>query len=206
LLKEFDNKLEKISINTFGKEVFYTLDGSKPDRASSRYNGPFPLFNTCSVKAIAYKNDGTVSRLNTVQFELTDVPLPQYKFLYSGKYRAGGRYALLDKKLGTASFSDGAWQGFEGDDLHVTIDLGKMKKISSIEAGFLQDTNAWIFFPKEVIYDRELPPSIERFKTELDAPDIRFVRLLAKNIETCPDWHKGAGGKSWIFADEIVIK
>jgi len=220
------NKLEKISINTFGKEVFYTLDGSKPDRASSRYNGPFPLFNTCSVKAIAYKNDGTVSRLNTVQFELTDVPLPQYKFLYSGKYRAGGRYALLDKKLGTASFSDGAWQGFEGDDLHVTIDLGKMKKISSIEAGFLQDTNAWIFFPKEVIYeistdgenyqqlykrdilitDRELPPSIERFKTELDARDIRFVRLLAKNIETCPDWHKGAGGKSWIFADEIVIK
>jgi len=23
---------------------------------------------------------------------------------------------------------------------------------------------------------------------------------------TCPDWHKGAGGKAWIFADEIIVR
>ena len=33
----------------------------------------------------------------------------------------------------------------------------------------------------------------------------RFVRLLAENLGICPDWHKGAGGKAWLFIDEITI-
>ena len=34
----------------------------------------------------------------------------------------------------------------------------------------------------------------------------RFVRVQAINRKTCPDWHDAAGGKAWIFADEIVIR
>ena len=34
----------------------------------------------------------------------------------------------------------------------------------------------------------------------------RYVKVLAKNRGVCPSWHPGAGGKAWIFADEISIE
>jgi hypothetical protein len=33
----------------------------------------------------------------------------------------------------------------------------------------------------------------------------RYIKVVAKNPGLCPDWHKGAGSATWIFADEIVI-
>ncbi len=34
----------------------------------------------------------------------------------------------------------------------------------------------------------------------------RYVRVKGLNINECPDFHPGAGGASWILADEIIIK
>jgi hexosaminidase len=34
----------------------------------------------------------------------------------------------------------------------------------------------------------------------------RYVRVTAKTIGTCPAWHPGAGGKAWIFMDEIFVE
>ncbi|MGA2586453.1 MAG: hypothetical protein ABSF88_05470 [Candidatus Aminicenantales bacterium] len=30
-------------------------------------------------------------------------------------------------------------------------------------------------------------------------------RSKTKSALRCPPWHKGAGGKAWLFIDEIVI-
>ena len=35
--------------------------------------------------------------------------------------------------------------------------------------------------------------------------EARYIRVKARNIMECPDYHPGAGGLSWIFSDEIVI-
>ena len=35
--------------------------------------------------------------------------------------------------------------------------------------------------------------------------EAQYIRIIAKNTGICPPWHKGAGNKAWIFADEIVI-
>jgi hypothetical protein len=29
---------------------------------------------------------------------------------------------------------------------------------------------------------------------------------VAINKAVCPEWHLGAGGKAWIFADEVTVK
>jgi len=34
----------------------------------------------------------------------------------------------------------------------------------------------------------------------------RYIRVFADNRGFCPAEHKGAGGKSWIFVDEIEIE
>ncbi|MEI7662346.1 MAG: sialate O-acetylesterase [Bacteroidota bacterium] len=37
------------------------------------------------------------------------------------------------------------------------------------------------------------------------SPEIRYIRIYAKNIGKCPKWHPGSGEKSWLFLDEITI-
>jgi len=32
----------------------------------------------------------------------------------------------------------------------------------------------------------------------------RYLKIIAQNIGVCPEWHPGAGGKAWVFVDEIV--
>ena len=47
---------------------------------------------------------------------------------------------------------------------------------------------------------------IRDFAVDTHGQMIRYVKVYAKNRGRCPPWHKGAGGKAWIFADEIEIR
>jgi hypothetical protein len=38
------------------------------------------------------------------------------------------------------------------------------------------------------------------------ARSARWVRVKARAPVMCPDWHKGAGNRSFIFADEILVE
>ncbi len=44
------------------------------------------------------------------------------------------------------------------------------------------------------------------FVQEIGGENIRYIKLSAENVRTCPDWHPGTGGKAWIFIDEVVIE
>ena len=55
----FDQLRVELQNKTSGAEIYYTLDGSKPNKESLRYNGPITLTKITTVKARAYK--GTVS-------------------------------------------------------------------------------------------------------------------------------------------------
>ena len=35
--------------------------------------------------------------------------------------------------------------------------------------------------------------------------EARYVKVVAKNYGTIPDWHPGAGGEAYIFIDEITV-
>jgi hexosaminidase len=32
------------------------------------------------------------------------------------------------------------------------------------------------------------------------------LRITARSLKVCPEWHRGAGQPSWIFIDEIVVE
>ena len=34
----------------------------------------------------------------------------------------------------------------------------------------------------------------------------RYVRVTGQNYGQCPEWHLGAGGDTWLFADEIFVE
>ena len=105
------------------------------------------------------------------------------------------------------------------------IDLGKQQPVKHLNAHFLQDQNAWIFFPQTVRFEGSVdgilfsplaeiagPPIqndllIQQKDFEANIPEarVRFIRVIGIPQGKCPEWHKGAGYPCWIFSDEIEI-
>ncbi|OQX78495.1 MAG: glycosyl hydrolase family 92 [Bacteroidetes bacterium 4484_249] len=207
-------------------EIYYTLDGSEPSLKSKKYSVPFIFNKSVIVKAIAYKEGFPQSNVLTAEFH--KIPIGRTITLntkYANQYSAGGKLALIDFIRGPLNFRTGAWQGYEGVDLNAVVDLGSIQLITKIETGFLQDVGAWIFMPLEVQYyvsndgknfqhigtvkndvsHRLLGVNIKNFTLNF-ATKTRYVKVIAKNMGSCPDWHVGEGNPSWIFTDEIVIE
>ena len=65
---------------------------------------------------------------------------------YSDKYSGGGDSALINGLRGSLDYLDGNWQGFEGQDLEVLINLGNAINLQSVEISFLQNQGSWFFF------------------------------------------------------------
>jgi hypothetical protein len=142
----------------------------------------------------------------------------------SPKYPAGGPAALTNGLKGGTEHTLN-WLGFEATDLDAIIDLGEVKEIRKVRADFLHSVAYWIFRPDEVVFsasstEEEFEPfailksetpllekgiAIETFEQALPPLEARYIRIQARNIKACPDWHIGAGGKAWIFVDEIII-
>ena len=140
------------------------------------------------------------------------------------KYSGENVNALVNGVGGTLNFRDVSWQGFEAEDMVATIDLGQIQKVNSIEARFLQDQVVWIFLPQKVeiehsldgqhfesIYeyypnnDFSLKQDIFHYKAMPENLKTRYIRVNGMNLNTCPDYHPGAGRPSWVFTDEILI-
>ncbi len=146
-------------------------------------------------------------------------------FAPSEKYPAGGAAALTDGLKGTRDYHFN-WLGFEGTEMEAVIDLGQITPIHSVSVDFLQDTNSWIWIPQQVEFDissdgitfekiglqnrttneHAAGASIENFSCFLRPSATRYIKVKTRSLFQCPAWHKGAGGKAWIFADEIVVR
>ncbi|MDE3057781.1 MAG: family 20 glycosylhydrolase [Bacteroidota bacterium] len=211
-----------------GVQIRYTTDGSAPSAQSELYRNRIKIQATSSLAFAAFKGDHFIGKQFTLAFDFHKALGAKLVLLhpYDERYRAGGETALIDGIRGTNDFRDGAWQGFEGVDVDAVIDLGKERKISKVIPRFLMNTPSWIFLPKRVgvslsddgthFHDKkeisdDVPqknPEIlfKDFPIEFDTVSARFIKLAAENIKVCPPWHPGAGGKAWLFIDEIVVK
>jgi hypothetical protein len=143
---------------------------------------------------------------------------------YSEKYPVGGGIALTDGLIGTLDFHFN-WLGFEGEDMEAIVDLESVQDIKEVKTTFLQEFKSWIFLPLKVTFYASVDgvnyDLIETVINETpdNKPDIftqdfiiypenleaRYIKIFAESMKQCPGWHIGAGGKSWIFIDEIQI-
>ena len=136
---------------------------------------------------------------------------------------------FLDTETTGLSFKDGhkvvEIACIETKDLIATVDLGEVRNINSVKVRFLQDQVVWIFLPKKVQIEHSIDgknfeivhesypdnsfsydQDIFEYSVALNNIKSRYVRVKGLNINECPEFHPGAGGASWVFADEIIIK
>ncbi|MEE2877342.1 MAG: GH92 family glycosyl hydrolase [Candidatus Neomarinimicrobiota bacterium] len=221
-----DSMTISISTPTQGATIHYTVDGSRPSDRSPVYDTPLHLNRTTEVRALAIKEDFSPSYVESVTF--TRIPYRisvTYNHPYSHLYTAGGNNGLFDGVRGALN-AWGSWQGFHAVDLDAVIDLGEVRKVNRITATCLQSWASWIWLPKSVTFSvsqdgrtfkslgrQTHDVSLEKdgsftkdFVQETSGEAIRYIKLFAENVRTCPDWHPGATGKAWIFIDEVVIE
>lgn len=210
--------------------IHYTLDGSAPTLQAPQYRTPFVLTNTATLNtalAVAGKLKEEVTQQEVLVHRALGAKV-SYAIPPSAKYFGGGHAGLVNGLRGNLqSLNETLWQGFEGDDAEVTIDLGKSVAVEKLAATFGQQRAWWIFLPTQVEYalssDGKIFETVAKvghnvsveyegavlhaFEAKFDtAKRARYVRMNAKSLGVCPPGHPGAGGKAWVFVDEVVVE
>ncbi len=203
-------------------EIFYAL--LSQDSVYQKYRKPFII--THSDKVYAYsRNKSQRSSVVPLSFDKIPEGLQIELFSdYAEQYSAGGDKALIDGLKGVEDYRTGTWQGFQGQNLEFVIERGEKSKIDEVSIGFLQNSRSWILLPEYVTFsfsedgDEYSEPVkiknnypkdtaeafIHRFEVNTEKT-VRYIKVFAQSAGKLPSWHKGAGGRSWLFADEIEV-
>ena len=202
-------------------EIYYSINNSK----YKLYTNPININKQTKILSYAIKNNVKSKIVSSEYFPRDDSKKITINSEYANQYAAAGKKTLIDQLRGGNNYRTGNWQGYR-EDLNVIVDISKVKTINSISLGCHQDIRSWIFYPKQVDYWTSIdgekyiyqgkvlanyPDNIEGslqkdFKLNIKNLKTRYIKIKAQNYGICPEWHLGAGGKTWIFVDEIIIK
>jgi predicted alpha-1,2-mannosidase len=208
--------------------LIWYRDEANSDTTWRRYEGPFWLEKGATWHFFAEKN-GQRSLVERAIFSKKENNLRvlRYATQYSPQYTARGEQGICDLLMGGADFRSGGWQGYEGVDLDVVLDLGEKRRVTRLWTNCMQDENSWIFFPTSVRYEVSDDARTWEVIGSAGAPvgpdksgslqhkfeflpqeklKTRYVRVVATNRGKCPEWHKGRGYPAWIFADEVGVE
>lgn len=219
-------KIELVNPNKNGTIYYHISNGKlktykKPINLSKTETITSWVGNSKYSKRTALPSSKVVSKHKKINqkwtIKLNSKPHPQYK--------GESKNELIDKQYGGKDFRTGKWQGFYAQDMSVEIDLHTKTKVKSISTNFTQDIRSWIWYPKNVSYfysnngidwtlietiENTIPindytNSIQKI-TSHKSVKARYIKVVAKNMGVCPEWHLGKGNTTFIFADEIEIK
>ncbi len=209
--------------------IFYTLDGSTPDKNSLRFTKTFMIHDNTTIKAIAWNEAQGYSYPVTASY----VKIPSGRRIqimanYENQYTAGGPLALIDGLRGSVNWRLGRWQGYLQTPFAASVEFDMPTRVNKISLGCLQDISPWIWFPKEVefsvsedgynftslgVVKCDVPDNDWKVQTKdfsILVPEkftrIQKIQVKALNYGTIPAWHEGAGRESHLFIDEIVIE
>lgn len=187
----------------------------------------FSVKKSSLVSAYVLAEDGRRSPIvRTAVYKLKDDMDIRTECVYNPQYNARGARGLIDGLRGSVNWKTGGWQGYQNTDFIAVLDLRGERRLSTFGSGYCQDARSWIWMPTEVEYyvsqDGKEYEFVGKVKNRVDPKDYtiqvddfvlntspvkaKFVKVVAKNFGTIPEWHLGAGGKAFIFIDEIWVE
>ena len=219
---------------TEGKSIHYTLDGSEPTINSKVYDSKIPITENSTIKAAVFNEEKQLGKTFTqdinyhkaVGAKITIDKQPH------NAYSGSGAEGLINGISGSDSrYGDKEWLGFWGEDIEVTIDLGKKTEVNSFEVRFYESNGQWIYLPDKVIvtyvddennfsndmrveFSKPVFEDTERTKKinlecivfeSGNSCKTRYIKIKVQNYGTIPEGKQGAGNKAWTFIDEIIV-
>ena len=210
-----------------GAQIHYTLDGSKPTKASPLYAAPFEVDRSCLLRAIAVY-PGFTTQESTEKLVVSKATMCPVKFNVApaAKYAGDSPCELTNGLQGNLLFNSGRWVGWCDNDLDLTIDLGKEMEVRQFSIRTLVSPSQWIMPHRglyiwistdgkyfEDIYDLPADPMPADKADYIDTDNVllpmpqkaRYVRFKLLSERKMPAWHPNAGKSAWVFVDEITI-
>jgi hypothetical protein len=204
----------------------YTVNGSNPTSADSKYDKPFEVNLPATIKAVAYQNSKFAGDISTVKIPVSFGKSVSIFPQPAEKYKANNGATLTDGVFASVKSTDGMWLGYEGNNLTAMISLGGTYKISKVSFNYLENGDNLMFSPHSAVIETSVDGIIyksagvhdfddnkwttiaKKSNLAISFPetDAAFVRVLIFNRGTCPDNHPGKGKKAWMLFDEITVE
>lgn len=209
-----------------GARIHFTSDGTTPTERSPRYTAPLTFEKDAVVTFRAFTDGLPPSPVVEAPLKRMAAPMGVQLLTSPRSQYAPDPKVLADGLRGAKDFRLGGWFGFEATDLQAIVDLQSPRPVKRLSLGCLQDPNSWIFMPTRVDFEwsldghswqaagtvqnpidpRKEGHTIHDFTVETALPQARYIRVRAHSLMTCPNWHKGAGGPAFLFADELSVE
>jgi hexosaminidase len=212
---------------TQNSQIRYTTDNSEPKMTSNLYTKPLILNKVTTLKATAFQNGKSLSKMTQQTYYMSAAAGKKYTFTTNpnNTYESGD-FGLTNAIRGNVK-NYAQWVGFLGTDMEVTFDFETPIAFQNVSINFLNRPDAFIFIPDYAIvsvsndgtewqdinrsdfaHTRENERHIREAKlpfSEYTKPK-RYLKVFAKNIGKCPKGHPSEGKAAWLFADEIVVE
>ena len=216
-----------VNLSTMGDgDIYYTLDGSEPTSASSKYEAPVKIKEDATIKAVVVRPTGN-SRVfsEKINFSKSTAKPVTLRVAPSRGYEFNGGPELTDGLTGDTNYKTGRWLGFQGKDLDAAIDLKQPVEISKVSFNTNVVKGDWIMGAAGItvkvsedgqnfkeVATKVIPSLKQSDKDGIYSQEITFTPVKARYVEVIiksdklPAWHGGAGNPAYLFVDEIIIQ
>ena len=217
----------EVIFNQPGAEIRYTLNGNEPTENDLLYAKPVPITKRTQVKVKGFSKDLLPSETVNALFIEDGKEIRQLTYSKPNDYYAKGKADILNDNIGgLTNHRAGSWLGYDSDTVTIDISLKKKETINTVLINLLQDENAWIFLPEQIVIyyynDKKnafVEAGKETFVHESPSPkECHFceitpskkiktnkLKLVLMPLKKIPDWHPGKGNHGWLFIDEIKV-
>lgn len=219
-------QLVKVEVNDPKVKIRFTINGEEPNKNSKIYTNPILIKTSRKLKVASFR-DAYKSQVQTLDYRRVQA-IEKVALINppSEKYSGSGAVTLIDYIIASNDYTDKNWLGFSGDDLEAMMEFEKVVPIQQISLSVLNNPYSWIFPPKEVKVFAAVNPKYYQEVGSLNEDDInrqianghkelliktksiqaKYLKVIAKNMGTCPKGHPGEGEKAWMFVDEIIVE
>lgn len=223
-----DRRSIEVSLNTQGDApIYYTLDGTVPDKKSAVYDGPLNITQSCVLRAMTLR-DGVEPREFSRTFNFhkaigksVDILTPAHR-----SYASILPFGLVDGIRGASSFNSGNWAGWYREPVTLVVDMEQTEPYSSVSVGMLSENGSHIFFPSRMVVSasedgkeytvlseneyeinpKGSPDCIKDFEAQFPETSSRYIKIYLEPLNAMPQWHEAAGHPAFIFMDEIIVR
>lgn len=224
---ELGSKITLVSNRNF--PIHYTLDGSRPDEHSPKYDGPFLIKKSANLQATTFSKEYGIGFITSEYCHVPAFKSVSYLTDPHSRHPGGGPETLIDGEKGEVGKWNGSWVGYRGELGEIKAELIQNTTFSKLIVGVMKYQGAWTFAPERIVLFvsdddteytkvgeympevgasvKELEPERLEYSIDIEKPvTARYIKLVVYPVEILPDWHGGSGDKAWMFLDEISIK
>ncbi len=214
----------ELKVNRKDAKIFFTTDGNQPDMNSRQYVEPIILKENTLIKALAFEGGKPIGKIKERRFAVHKSLGAKIELLEKAttKFEAvDGAKTLVNGILGSNSFADGQWLGFEGKDLQVVLDFGEVQQISKVSIHTSNHPGSWVYPAGRMeLFDSEEGKTFEKIAEQYAGPSkekivplsvpvgnrsVRFLKIVVYH-QTIPEGKSGAGKEAWLFVDELMVE